>query len=359
MTDNTSLRSYVKGLPVVGPAARLANRARFFLADVATRMSKGAKSAVLRIRHQASWGFLKNPWSHRRFVQGQRALTPAHQALIGSLTAQGVARADAQQAGVDAKDYGRLRKGVDEFARTATDRIAAARTSYTDGMSLASLEHNRERFRRFFRDRDQAKLDDYILKMQPEDSALPADHPLISIGLSATVLNVVSEYMKLWPKLIYTDAWYSIPIDVGKRIGSQQWHRDPEDRQMVKVYLYFSDIDADAGAMEYILATSNSAGRPGLEIGHWEAAGANLYPSAELVESRFPPDQRFSCSGPIGTLLFCDTTGLHRGGISTQKPRVVATWTFVTPASRYHRRFSIRPVAGVNFSDEGRFAVDL
>lgn len=359
MTDNASLRSFVKGLPVVGPAARLANKTRLFLTDAMTEASKNAKSAVLRLRHKASWDFLKNPGSHKRFVQGQRTLTPAQQTLIGSLTSQGVAREDARQAGVDANDYGRLRKDVDEFARTATDRIAAARAGYSDGMSLASLEHNRDRFRRFFRDRDQAKLDDYILKMQPENSVLPADHPLIRIGLSATVLNVVSEYMKLWPKLIYTDAWYSIPIDVGKRIGSQQWHRDPEDRQMVKVYLYFSEIDAEAGAMEYVLGSSNSAGRPGLEIGHWEAAGANLYPSAELVESRFPPSQRFSCSGTIGTLLFCDTTGLHRGGISTTKPRVVATWTFVTPASRYQRRFTVRPVDGVTFSEEGRFAVDL
>lgn len=359
MTDNTSLRSYVKGLPVVGPAAKLANRARFFLIDVARQVSKGTKSAVLRMRHRASWDFLKNPWSRRRFAHGQRALTPANQALIGELTTQGVARADARQAGVAAKDYARLREGVEEFARTATDRIAAARASYSDRMDLASLEHNRERFRRFFRDRDQAKLDDYILKMRAENSILPADHPLVSIGLSATVLNVVSEYMKLWPKLIYTDAWYSIPIDVGKRIGSQQWHRDPEDRQMVKVYLYFSDIDTEAGAMEYVLGSSNSLGRPGVEIGHWEAAGANLYPSAELVETTFPPSQRFSCSGPIGTLLFCDTTGLHRGGISTTKPRVVATWTFVTPASRWPRRFTVRPVAGVTLSDEGRFAVDL
>lgn len=358
MADNTSLRSYIKGLPVVGPAARLVNRARFFLTDLATQVSKGAKSSVLRMRHRASWDVLKNPGSHRRFVQGQRKLTPAHLALIGSLTAQGVASSDARQAGIDASDYARLEEGVDRFKRTATDRIAAARASYADGLDLASLEHNRDRFRRFFRDRDQAKLDDYILKMQPENAVLDANHPLLSIGLSPTVLNVVSEYMKLLPKLIYTDAWYSIPIDVGKRIGSQQWHRDPEDRQMVKVYLYFSDVDAEAGAMEYVLGSSNSQGRPGLEIGRWEAAGANLYPSAEVVESTFPPSQRYSCSGPPGTLLFCDTTGLHRGGISTTKPRVVATWTFVTPASRYQRRFTVRPAAGVSLSEEARFAVD-
>jgi hypothetical protein len=353
--DDMSLRSYIKRLPVVGPAARLANRARFFLVDKLTPR----KSAVLRMKHKAAWYILQNPWSRKRFLSHQRALTPAQDAFIGALAAKGVALGSVQQAGVDAKEYGRLREGVEEFARCAADRVAAATASYSDGLDLASLEHNRERFRRFFRDKDQAKLDDYILKMNPENSVLGSDHPLIRIGLSAPVLHVVSGYMKLWPKLIYADAWYSIPLDVGKRIGSQQWHRDPEDRQMVKVYLHVSDIDADAGAMEYILGTSNALGRPGLEIGHWQAAGANLYPSTELVETTFPATQRFSCSGPIGTLLFCDTTGLHRGGISRSKPRVVGTWTFVTPASRYERRFTVRPVDGVALSEEGRFAVDL
>lgn len=359
MSDNTSLRAYIKGMPVVGPAARLANRARLFVAEALAQTSKQTRSAVQRMAHRASWYILRNPWSRKRFSSHPRAVTAAEAGFIGALSSQGVASGTVDKAGLDPRDYTRLREQVDAFARTAVDRVAAARASYSDGMDLASLEHNRDRFRRFFRDRDQAKLDDYILKMNAEDSVLAADHPLIRIGLSPQVLDVVSGYMKLWPKLIYTDAWYSIPIDVGKRIGSQQWHRDPEDRQMVKVYLYFSDIDATAGAMEYILGTCNTLGRPGLEIGHWQAAGAHLYPSGELVESTYPASQRYSCSGPVGTLLFCDTTGLHRGGISTSKPRVVATWTFVTPASRYHRRFTVRPVEGAALSEEGRFAVDL
>ena len=124
--------------------------------------------------------------------------------------------------------------------------------------------------------------------MNPENSVHPLSHPLLAVGLSAPVLRVVSSYMNLWPKLIYADAWYSIAMDPGKRIGSQQWHRDPEDKQMVKVYLYFSEVDESAGAMEYILGTSNAIGGQGKKIGEWKAAGANLYPSAELVEQSFP-----------------------------------------------------------------------
>jgi hypothetical protein len=315
-------------------------------------------NALLRMKHRVSWYISRNPQSQKQFVKHRPTLISAQRELVESLITKGVAAKSFDQSGIESGEWSRLQEKVGEFASLSADRITVATASYSDKLDLGSLEHNRERFRRFFRDKSEAKLDDYILKMNPENSVLPSNHPLLAIGLSAQVLHVVSSYMNLWPKLIYTDAWYSIPMDSVKRIGSQQWHRDPEDKQMVKVYLYFSEIDESAGAMEYILGTSNALGGHGTEIGEWKAAGANLYPSAELVEQSFSTAQRFSCTGPVGTLLFCDTTGLHRGGISRSRPRVVATWTFVTPASRYQRRFTVRPVDGHLLSEEGRFAVD-
>jgi hypothetical protein len=357
MEQKNSLRSHVKAIPVIGPAAKLVNRFRLTLLNM--RDADTRKNALLRMKHKVSWYISRNPESQKRFVRHSPMLTAAQRELVESLTTKGVAAASFGQAGIEPRDWSALQEKIAEFARLSTDRIAAATASYSDELDLGSLEHNRERFRRFFRDKSEAKLDDYILKMNPENSVQSASHPLLAIGLSAPVLRVVSSYMGLWPKLIYTDAWYSIPMDPGKRIGSQKWHRDPEDKQMVKVYLYFSEIDESAGAMEYILGTSNAVGGQGIEIGEWKAAGANLYPSGELVEQTFSADRRFSCSGPVGTLLFCDTTGLHRGGISRSRPRIVATWTFVTPASRFQRRFTVPPEEGRLLSEEARFALDL
>jgi hypothetical protein len=357
MKQKTPLRSHIKALPVIGPAARLANRVRISLLQM--RHPDMRKAALLRMKHRVSWYVSRNPQSQKLFVKHCPTLTAGQRDLVESLTTKGLAVVSFEQAGIKFDDWSALREKIDEFARLSTDRISAARASYSDNLELGSLEHNRERFRRFFRDKNEAKLDDYILKMNPENSVHSSRHPLLTIGLSAPVLRVVSSYMNLWPKLVYTDAWYSIPIDPGKRIGSQQWHRDPEDKQMVKVYLYFSEIDDGAGAMEYILGTSNALGGQGTKIGEWKAAGANLYPSPELVEQSFSAARHFYCSGPVGTLLFCDTTGLHRGGISRSSPRVVATWTFVTPASRYQRRFTVRPVEGELLTEEARFALDM
>src|SRR5271156_911152 len=357
MKQKNSLRSQIKAMPVIGPAAKLANKFRINLLNM--RNPDMRKDALLRMKHKVSWYISRNPQSQKQFAKQSPTLTAGQRELVESLTTKGVAAASVGQAGVESGDWSALQEKIGEFARLSTDRISAATTSYSDKLDLGSLEHNRERFRRFFRDKSEAKLDDYILKMIPENSVHSLNHPLLAIGLSAPVLRVVSSYMNLWPKLIYTDAWYSIPMDPGKRIGSQQWHRDPEDKQMVKVYLYFSEIDESAGAMEYILGTSNAVGGHGTEIGEWKAAGANLYPSGELVEQTFPAAQHFYCSGPVGTLLFCDTTELHRGGISRSKPRVVATWTFVTPASRYQHRFTVPLAEGALLSEEARFALDM
>jgi hypothetical protein len=356
MDQTKSLRSYIKGIPLLGTTARIANKSAVFLFNMLDADRR--KPALVRMKHGASWYVTSNPKSQRQFVKHRPTVTRSQRELIEALSSRGVAARNFEQAGIAQSDWSRLQQKIAEFARNAADRVGAATESYSDQMDLGLLEHNRDRFRRFFRDKGEAKLDDYILKMNPENSVLSSDHPLITIGLSAPVLHVVSSYLNLWPKLIYADAWYSIPVDPGMRIGSQQWHRDPEDKQMVKVYLYFSDVDAGAGAMEYILGTSNALHGHGMEIGEWKAAGARLYPSTELVERSFPATQHFSCSGPIGTLLFCDTTGLHRGGISKSSPRVVATWTFVTPASRYQRRFTVRPIEGWPLSEEGRFALD-
>ncbi len=357
MKQKNPLRSHIKAIPVIGPAAKLGNRFRISLLNM--RHADMRKDAWLRLKHRVFWYISRNPQSQKRFVTHSPTLTAGQRELVESLTTKGVAAASLGQAGIEFGDWSALQEKIGEFARLSTDRITAATASYSDKLDLGSLEHNRERFRRFFRDKSEAKLDDYILKMNPENSVLSSSHPLLTIGLSTPVLRVVSSYMNLWPKLIYADAWYSIPIDPGKRIGSQQWHRDPEDKQMVKVYLYFSEIDEGAGAMEYIVGTSNALGGHGMKIGEWKAAGANLYPSAELVEQSFSAAQHFYCRGPVGTLLFCDTTGLHRGGISRSRPRVVATWTFVTPASRYQRRFTVRPVEGELLTEEARFALDM
>ena len=52
-----------------------------------------------------------------------------------------------------------------------------------------------------------------------------------------------------------------------------------------------------------------------------------------------------------GTLIFCNTSGFHRGGFATERPRVLATATYLSPAS-------LASLTERNYVADGREAPD-
>ena len=117
----------------------------------------------------------------------------------------------------------------------------------------------------------------------------------------------------MWSKLIYFDMWHTLPLNTDTRFLSQRWHRDPEDRRKIRTFLYFSDVDTDAGAMEYLVGSH--VGGPYEHVFPWKDPLGIPYPPDGEVERQIPASQRVILKGPPGTLIFCDTAGFHRGGI--------------------------------------------
>lgn len=357
MVIPTSIRRYVKSIPVIGKAAPLA------LDAFNTTVSKAHAQLhhrSRRIKHGVAWTLIANPRSHRLFLAHKPVLTAAQERLVEDLRTKGIAVTTAADAGLDIGDWTRLRQEIEGFSQSATELLGGASRSTIESLNYGALRHNIDRFRRFFGDPDHAQNDDYIIKMYPENSIYSADNPLIKIGLGPALLNVVNSYFGLWSKMKYTDAWHSIPIP-SPRIGSLRWHRDGEDRKMMKVYLYCSDVDENAGPMEFIpgtnyVAVNHPANGPGKQICEWGDSGSKRYAS-DLIEQRFPSSTRRQCSGPVGTLVFCDTTGFHRGGIPRSKPRILAHWVFVTPASLWKHQFSVRSADVASLSEEAQFAL--
>jgi hypothetical protein len=171
-------------------------------------------------------------------------------------------------------------------------------------------------------------------------AAISLDDEFMRLALDGKILDVVNSYLGLWAKLIYVDLWQTVRAsDAEARIGSQHWHRDPEDKMMVKVYLYFSKVDAAAGAMQYL--PGSCLGGPYEHLWKSSKPTGYTYPRPQEIEQQLSASQWISCTGGPGTFVFCDTSGLHRGGISTTGVRTLATWTFVTPASLWPRRFCL------------------
>jgi hypothetical protein len=172
------------------------------------------------------------------------------------------------------------------------------------------------------------------------------------------LLDTVNTYLGMWSKLAGANAWYAVPVaEERARLASQNWHRDPEDRTLVKVFLHLSDVTAGCGPLEYIPGS-----REGGPYAHlWPATtggGGYGYPPQDLIETTVPAAERVTCTGPRGTLVFCDTSGLHRGGYCTAGPRVTAFWVYLTPASLYPRLFALAgDAAAYSERPEARFAL--
>ena len=144
------------------------------------------------------------------------------------------------------------------------------------------------------------------------------------------------------------DNWKTIP-NSGKaeRKFSQNWHRDPEDAKLVKVFLYMKDIPAEAGPFEYILDTKN--GNTYAHINPQDVPYGSYIDDAKL-RKEIPAENFIAAAYPKYTLLFVDTTGIHRGGFAISDGRLLSHWTYVTMACPYVRFIIPEPDAKIQLN---------
>lgn len=128
------------------------------------------------------------------------------------------------------------------------------------------------------------------------------------------------------------------------RVGSQNWHTDPEDAIMLKIFVYFSDVDCSNGATEYIRKTQIGGDSC---IRSWHAKKlTGYYLDDSLVRRIFEksPENFSVANGKEGDILFVDTTGLHRGGWGSES-RSIANYTFTSTDCKLTPRWMKKDIA--------------
>jgi hypothetical protein len=265
--------------------------------------------------------------------------TPVQQRVLGELTSTGISIVPFAELVDDDGLWSQLKADMDEF-------IAAAEHE---------LEHGGGAKRK--KDFLIRKYPRGKKKLPKEEAILPSDGPWLRYAAGDPLLGIVNAYRRAQVKLVDFDQWYTVPVgDDAERVASQEWHRDPEDQHVVKVFLYFSDVDDDAGPFEYVQHSAE-----GFEYGHlWPWGESERYPPTEELEAAIPASERVRATGPVGTLVICDTSGFHRGGYARTKPRILSTHTYVnkkiTPERPERRKFTVEWRDG-QLSEASRFAL--
>ena len=170
-------------------------------------------------------------------------------------------------------------------------------------------------------------------------------------GLNQRLLRIVEAYLGL--PVGYDGMNFFYTVADGRQVGARLWHRDLEDRRIVKVTVYLHDVGEDGGPYE-ILHRDFPGSR--------SLSGFN-YPvlTQEKLEQKVSApisDQDVtSCVGPAGTVIFSDSaTRYHRGKPAVSRDRCAIFYN-------YFSRVPLRPFfcerSGLSRAQIASLAADL
>jgi hypothetical protein len=313
------------------------HRTRTRFAARINRVATGLERRGIVATYELHDRLLTNRSSRRRYAQEPPALDEAQQQVLDRLRAEGYATIPFSKLVPDPAVWRELEDGAARFIAETETGLAREGEG---GESALRRRAGKE----------------FLVRKYAWGVELGLDDPWLRLGTNPRLLDIANAYLEMWSKLEYVDVWYTPPADADERRSSQRWHRDFNDRHLLKAFLYLVDVDEQTGPFEYVPRSA-----PGGELDRlwpWRPLGENYPPEDELAERI---DRRaVTFVAPKGTIIFCNTSGFHRGGFATEKSRVLATFTWDSPASLKalsERNYSFEPRNGTPLTDAQRYAL--
>jgi len=183
---------------------------------------------------------------------------------------------------------------------------------------------------------DTESLKTFIFKLLGERPALDPQSVYARFALQPEVLRIANAYFGMYTQLRYYNVWHTLASQSVAR-ESQLWHRDREDHLILKLFLYFSDVDEGAGPFTYAPGTHRK-GRVRRDPESFIEKGVARWDDARMAEV-VPPDQWIKAIGKKGAVVFADTRGCHKGGLARTRDRLLYTCLFTSPTSQVSELF--------------------
>lgn len=184
-------------------------------------------------------------------------------------------------------------------------------------------------------------------------------NPFLKLALNDKLVDLANAYMEMWTKLNYITLMKTVVMPESGPVQSQRWHRDPEEKRQCKVFVYLNDVDEDTGPFIYV--PQSVRGKKYGRLFPQKPPEGN-YPSEGVIEKLIPPSEIRYLTGKAGTVIFCDTTGLHKGGHSRAKSRLMFTVFYSAPTYSEQSRFNevVSPSElAQQLSPQAMYAVEL
>ncbi len=313
------------------------HRSRTRFAARVNRVATGLERRGVVATYELHDRLLANRASRRRYAQQPPDLDATQRGILERLRDEGYATLPFSELVPDPSVWSELEADASRFVAATEAELAR------EGKGAGSALRRRAG-------------KEFVVRKYSWDVRLGHDDPWLRVGINPRLLDVANTYLKLWSKLEYVDVWYTLPAGRDERRSSQRWHRDFNDRHLLKAFLYLVDVDEETGPFEYVPGSA-----PGGELDRlwpWRPLGENYPPDDELA--KHIDGRSVTFTAPKGTLIFCNTAGFHRGGFASGKPRVLATWTWDSPASLKalsDRNYTFTSPNGVALNEAQRYAL--
>ncbi len=288
-----------------------------------------------RLRWSAPWYRFINRQSRRVFQSIPQHLDPLGLDAVRALNTEGIFRSSVAALAQDSQLFG-------ELARDAQRMLAGQ-----DVQRKIQQRHN------------PADAKWYVVRaIGHRANRQPMPSSFARLFLHPQLLGIASRYLGLQVRLNYADVWHNIPVREGEPpISAEFWHRDHEDQRVIKVFVLLTDVDESMGPFTYV-TRSQVGGEFGAVFPAIPPTGR--YPKQDEVAQlmRETSLTAVSCVGSAGSLILCDTSGLHRGGRSLTRPRIVVVGVYTSDAGLDATRYSLpRSFAPDQLSPAARFAL--
>jgi hypothetical protein len=152
---------------------------------------------------------------------------------------------------------------------------------------------------------------------------------LFTWGLQDRLLDIVERYLGLpvaydGPTIIYT-------VADGREGATRLWHRDREDRRMLKVAVYLNDVGNDGGPFQlFSRVDERQDDRHGYRYHEADDTHFREWFGEDYARSVT------SCTGPAGTVVFADTAKyFHRGAPAFAQDRAAAFFSYFARRPRH------------------------
>ena len=289
------------------------------------------KAMLRRNYYQENWLNKVNKMGRKIFLESERKLTNMQKKAINDLKQNGIA----------------VLNFSDLFSESEFEELRKLAENWLEKQDIANEIKNRN---------VDAVGEGKQFQIRPftNHPVFDANNKLMTISINDKILDIVSEYMEIIPRLKNVQLWYNLPVK-GLASYSQNWHKDPEDKKMVKVFLNIRDVDEDSGPFHYVKKT-NFGGELNnkFEIKPFQG----VYPKNEEVE-RFK-DSIFVGTGKAGTIVFCDTIGVHKGGYCKKKPRYLLMLSYGSNAANFKNKYSVlKDINLSKFSKNSKYVLGM